>query len=182
MPFKTHDIRISVAPVPKRKKLDLERFIPFFLIAISNKLTTNASRHMMKQFNCGVTEWRILSMLAVEPNIPPGRITTVVGIDKSSVSRSLRLLEKRGCITVLSDPSHGRRLLLSLTPAGQAMHDEIIDAVLDREQTMLTGLSPDDRERLTDYLKRILANIPLVVAQTRAQMGEEGAADEDEGD
>src|SRR5690349_11487473 len=125
MPFKAYDIRISVGPLTKRRRLDLDVYVPYLLNAISNKLTASASRILLRHYNCGVTDWRILSMLAVEPDIPPGRITNVVGIDKSSVSRALQSLEKRGCVAIARDPTHRRRQLLSLTPEGQWLHDQI---------------------------------------------------------
>lgn len=163
MPFKKYDIRISAAPAAKRRRLDLDIFIPFFVIAISNKLTASASRLLLHQFDCGVTEWRILSMLATEPNIAPGRITSAVGIDKSSVSRALRHLERRGCVNIARDPTHGRRQVLSLTEEGQALHDRIIGDVLQREELLLTDFDPVERAKLVGYLKRMLDNVALVV-------------------
>ena len=163
MPFKTYDIRISVDSPANERRLDLDTFVPYFLIAISNKLTASASRVLLCQYNCGVTDWRILSMLAVEPEITPGRITAAVGIDKSSVSRALRNLEKRGCVKIARDSTHRRRQLLSLTSDGQKLHDQIIDHMLHRETLLLNGFDAEQREQLVIMLKRLLANIPPVV-------------------
>jgi DNA-binding MarR family transcriptional regulator len=162
MPFKTYDIRMSVGPLANKRRLDLDNYVPYLLNAISNKMTASASRVLLREYDCGVTDWRILSMLAVEPDIPPGRITSVVGIDKSSVSRALHTLEKRGCVAIAHDPTHRRRQLLSLTPDGQLLHDRIIDRMLDRESILLTGLEAEERQALVRLLKRLLANMPLM--------------------
>ncbi len=169
MPFQKYDLRIAVTEPVQPHRLDLESYVPFFLIAISNKLTANSSRVLLREFDCGVTEWRVLAMLAIEPGIPPGRITSVVGIDKSSVSRALKILQERGCVVIDQDPGHRRRQILSLTPEGQALHDRIILRALARQELLLTGFAAEERRVLVSFLKRLLRNVPLVAEAAAAE-------------
>jgi DNA-binding MarR family transcriptional regulator len=182
MPFERYDSRISVQRPAQARRLDLDRFVPFFLVAISNKLTTSASRALLKEHDCGVTEWRILAILAVEPEVPPGRIIQVVGIDKSSVSRALKTLQARGCVEIGTDPAHRRRQVLSLTREGRALHDRIVDRMLMREALLLTGFSDEERDRLIGDLKRLLANVQHVIAWEAERAGEPPEAETDEAD
>ena len=177
MPFATRAIQISIEP-PTKRRLDINRFVPFFLATISSKINANASRVLMKRYDLGVTEWRILCMLAIEPEATPGRISGMVGLDKSSISRALKNLEARGCVRVDVDPAHRRRQFVSLTPDGEALHQDIVGGVLVREDILLTGFSPDERDVLIDYLQRMLANVPLVFAHQRQRDREDGLAED----
>lgn len=63
-------------------------------------------------------------------------------------------LEKRDLITRRHDPAHRRRLLITLTPAGQALLADTRDEVAALEERMLGGLTPTERHAFRDYLNR----------------------------
>ena len=48
--------------------IDHDRYVPFIIISISNNLYRGASQFYQARFGIGVTEWRVLSALAAEPN------------------------------------------------------------------------------------------------------------------
>ena len=104
-------------------------------------------------------EWRVLALLAVEPGASPGRIAEVAGVDKSVVSRAVNALERRRMITVAPGLSGGRQTRLTLTSAGQALHDRGIVGALAAEARMLEGFSADEQRQLIDFLKRLTANV-----------------------
>ena len=72
--------------------LDLNRYVPAFITFIGNKLSNSATAFYQKNFGVNVTEWRIISQLAIEPGIPASRICQVIGFDKGPVSRNLAAL------------------------------------------------------------------------------------------
>src|SRR5579862_2317957 len=88
--------------------LDLERYVPAFITFIANKLSNSATALYQRRFGVNVTEWRIMSLLAIEPGIPASRICHVIGFDKGPVSRTLAGLEKRGHVSIRTDPNDGR--------------------------------------------------------------------------
>src|SRR5207237_8073076 len=59
--------------------LDLNRYVPAFITFIGNKLSNSATAFYQKNFGVNVTEWRIISQLAIEPGIPASRICQVIG-------------------------------------------------------------------------------------------------------
>ncbi|MYS86277.1 MarR family winged helix-turn-helix transcriptional regulator [Embleya scabrispora] len=63
-------------------------------------------------------------------------------------------LEKRDLIARRHDPAHRRRLLIALTPAGQALLAQTRDEVGALEERMLDGLSDAERRAFRDYLNR----------------------------
>ena len=76
--------------------LDLDRYVPALITFIANKLSRSATVVYQKRFGVNVTEWRILSLLAIEPEISAARICHVIGFDKGPVSRTLAGMESAG--------------------------------------------------------------------------------------
>lgn len=67
------------------------------------------------------------------------------GVSKPSMSKMISLLVQRGWITREEDPADRRRKPLSLTPAGQKVHERVRDAV---QQNLVRSLDElDDRQR-----------------------------------
>ena len=80
--------------------LDLDRYVPALITFIANKLSRSATVVYQKRFGVNVTEWRIMSLLAIEPAISAARICSVIGFDKGPVSRTLAVMEKRGLVSI----------------------------------------------------------------------------------
>jgi DNA-binding MarR family transcriptional regulator len=142
--------------------LDLDRYVPAFITFIANKLSNSATVFYQRNFGVNVTEWRIMSLLAIEPGIPASRICHVIGFDKGPVSRTLSLLQKRGLVTIRTSPDDGRTHSISLTAKGRAAHDKVIVAALERERRLLSVLKKEDREVLIDLLRRVHGNLDAV--------------------
>ena len=145
--------------------LDLERYVPAFVTFIANKLSRSATAFYQKRFGVNVTEWRIMSLLAIEPGITASRICHVIGFDKGPVSRTLTIMQNRDLITIKTDPRDGRSHSISLTPKGRQIHDAVIVAALERERRLLACLRKDEREVLIDLLRRVHSNLDAVTDQ-----------------
>jgi DNA-binding MarR family transcriptional regulator len=144
--------------------LDLERYVPGLLVFLSNKLASGASTVYRRLFGIGITEWRVISMLAVEPNITAQRICQVIGLDKAIVSRTIRTLEEQSYVSAHPDKTHGRRITLALTAKGWHLHDEVYKVAIERERILLGDLSDAERERLILLLRNLLNRVGHVNA------------------
>jgi len=162
MPAPSTRSRQKPAPVEAGPTLDLNRYVPAFVTFIANKLSNSATAFYQREFGVNVTEWRIMSLLAIEPGIPASRICHVIGFDKGPVSRTLAGLEKRGLISIRTDPNDGRTHSIALTAKGRATHDKVIVAALERERRLLSCLNKDEREVLIDLLRRLHDNLGAV--------------------
>jgi DNA-binding MarR family transcriptional regulator len=146
--------------------LDLDRYVPAFITFIANKLSNSATLFYQRNFGVTVTEWRIMSLLAIEPGIPASRICSVIGFDKAPVSRNLSVLQDRGLVTIRTSVDDRRSHAISLTPRGRAIHDKVLAAALDRERRLLSCLKKDEREMLIDLLRRLHENLGAVTGRT----------------
>jgi DNA-binding MarR family transcriptional regulator len=145
--------------------LDLERYVPALITFIANKLSRSATACYQRRFGVNVTEWRIMALLAIEPDITASRICHVIGFDKGPVSRTLTMMQSRDLIAIETDPDDGRSHSISLTSKGRAVHDQVIVAALALERRLLACLRKDEREILIDLLRRIHANLGAVTDQ-----------------
>src|SRR5437763_1976876 len=113
--------------------LDLDRYVPALITFIANKLSRGATVLYQKRFGINITEWRILSLLAIEPEISAARICHVIGFDKGPVSRTLAAMEGRGLVAIKADQDDARTYSISLTAKGFTTHDQVIAVALERE-------------------------------------------------
>jgi DNA-binding MarR family transcriptional regulator len=146
--------------------LDLDRYVPAFITFIANKLSNSATVFYQRNFGVNVTEWRIMSLLAIEPGIPASRICNVIGFDKGPVSRNLSMLQKRGLVVIRTAPDDGRTHAISLTARGRVVHDKVFAAAIERERRLLSCLKKEEREVLIDLLRRLHENLGAVTGQT----------------
>lgn len=146
----------------ERDVLDLGGYVPYFLTAISNTWSRSSSRLYLERFGIGVSEWRVMSQLAIEPGIPAQRICEVIALDKGAVSRSAAALVAAGHVAERPDTRDARRQLLELTASGYGLHDQLIALATAREQLMLEGFSPQERAQLLDFLRRMQARLPAL--------------------
>ena len=142
--------------------LDLENYAPALLTFLANKLTVGANALYREKFGVGVTEWRVMALLAIEAPIPAARICQVIGLDKAPVSRCLAALEQAGLVRVKLDGADARRRPVALTAAGRKLHDRIIKLALEREARLLACLNAAERRTLLALLNRLHANLDAV--------------------
>ncbi len=138
-----------------------------FLSVLNNRLSWGASQLFLGLFGIGLNEWRILTALRAEPDIQALRVAALVGMNKSIVSRSARRLEQLDHLKTRVQKS---RRLLSLTSAGEDLHDRIIVVALQREGALLEGFAPDECETLFTLLARMRENLTRVEALDRSLM------------
>ncbi len=142
-----------------RDVLNLDRYIPFFLTSLTNKWSSGASKKFIEEFHIGIVDWRVIAMLAVEPNITANRVCQVIGLDKGAVSRCFRHLDKSKIISIKADPTDARLKNVQLTAKGLKLHDQIMKIALEREQNLLAGLTEAELNTLINLLNKLQANI-----------------------
>lgn len=153
----------------KPAAVNLDRYVPAFLTWIANKLSRGASQQYLSAFGVGIETWRCLVLLAIEGSISAQRVSRIIGMDKSSVSRCFKSMQARGLITLRLDAADGRLRIATLTEEGRALHDRILDLALERERVFLSVLDEAERETLIALLKRLHDNLPAVEAAARRQ-------------
>jgi DNA-binding MarR family transcriptional regulator len=139
--------------------IDHNRYVPFLIISISNGLYRGASQFYQQKFGIGVTEWRVLSALASEPRTTANRLCQIAQLDKAAASRSLRVLEQSGYVTIQPHATDARKRMVAFTPSGQSLYEKIVGVAMKRQERMVAGLTADETNQLITLLQKIRTNI-----------------------
>jgi DNA-binding MarR family transcriptional regulator len=152
--------------------IDLERYVPAYLIWIANKLSRGSSQHYLNLFGVGAEVWRCMVLLAIHDTVNAQQVSQIIGMDKASVSRCFKLMSGKKLITLELEPSDGRVRLARLTQHGRQIHDQILGIALARERELLAVLSASEQETLIQLLKRLHENLPQVELATQMYITE----------
>lgn len=139
--------------------VDIENYTPYFLSSVNNALSRGASQTYLDRFGIGIVDWRVISMLAIEPWIPAARICAVVQLDKGATSRSLVKLVDSGYLDHEASEQDVRRKTYALNERGYALHDEILAIALERERALIRDVDPEDLEAFLRVMRLMKRNL-----------------------
>lgn len=142
-----------------RQIVNIFTYTPYFLSAVNNALSRGASKRYLKMFGIGIVEWRVASMLAIEPNIPASRICDVVSLDKSGTSRALKRLAELKHVSFEASDTDPRRKLWRLNAQGYDLHDRVLVEALERERKLISGIEPADLEIFLKVIRKMRKNV-----------------------
>lgn len=114
----------------------------------------------------GITrrEWGLLLMLAQHPGMPPAELAQRLGLDRSRTSRAITSLLAKKLLTRDAMPGDRRQAVLSLTQAGQALHDDLFPQVKALNLDLLAGLDADAVQSLDHALVDMQKRAEALVA------------------
>ena len=139
--------------------IDIDTYIPYFLSSVNNTLSSGASAQYLRDYGVGIVDWRVISMLAIEPGIPAARVCSVISLDKGAASRSLAKLAEMELVTGEVMENDPRRRIWTLSAAGYALHETILAAALVRERKLIEGADPEDLEAFLRVIRVMRRNV-----------------------
>ena len=141
--------------MPDHARLDLDRFLPYRLSVLSNRVSSAIAREYSQRFDLGVTEWRVMAILGRTPELSANQVAQRAAMDKVAVSRAVARLLASGRIERDFDEDDRRRSVLRLSEAGYAIYDEVVPLALDFERQVLGELPTQERALLFRLLDRL---------------------------
>jgi len=135
--------------------LDLDRFLPYRLSVLSNRISQAIARLYQARFGFGITEWRLIAVLGRYPALSANAVAERTAMDKVAVSRAVAHLLERGLLTREMHGEDRRRSVLALSEAGHRIYDEIVPLALGRERKLLATLNASEREQLERILDKL---------------------------
>ncbi|MBS0213645.1 MAG: winged helix-turn-helix transcriptional regulator [Proteobacteria bacterium] len=140
---------------PDHAVLELERFLPYRLSVLSNRISQDIARLYAQRFALGVTEWRVLAVLGRYPELSASEVAERTAMDKVAVSRAVARLLHDGRLKRRTHGDDRRRSVLTLTAKGYRIYDEVAPLALQLERDLLASLSVDERDLLARILDRL---------------------------
>jgi DNA-binding MarR family transcriptional regulator len=89
----------------------------------------------------------------------PSELAARAGLSPAAMTKRLDGLERAGHVTRTLDPTDRRRITVQLTTAGRAAWDRTMRDRDVREQELLAGLTPAQRDQLAGLLRRVVLTV-----------------------
>ncbi|MFT5693816.1 MAG: DNA-binding MarR family transcriptional regulator [Oceanicoccus sp.] len=149
----------------KNKKhviLTLERFLPYRLSTLSNKVSSIIAQSYHDKFALSVTDWRIMAVLGEYPGASADEVSEKTQIEKSMLSRAINKLLQRKLIRREFDSKDRRRSILTLTDTGLSVYDDIVPVSYEYEQQLLQCLNKQEQELLSELIDRLYVHADTI--------------------
>ena len=156
--------RAVAAPAPAapaaqaHARLELDRFLPYRLSVLSNRVSQTIAGAYARRFGIGVTEWRVIAVLGRYPALSANQVAARTAMDKVAVSRAVAGLLEAGLLRRRAHGADRRRSVLELSARGYRVYDEVAPLALAYERRLLAGLDPADRAALHHLLDKLDAS------------------------
>jgi DNA-binding MarR family transcriptional regulator len=135
--------------------LDLERFLPFRLSVLANRVTRAVARVYSLRFQLSAPEWRTMAVLGRFGPMTANSVVERTAMDKVRVSRAVARLLARNRVSRRTDPDDRRRAILDLTPEGRLIYGKVVPMVLAVESELLSDLDPAERAVLETVVRKL---------------------------
>ncbi|HUJ02810.1 MAG TPA: MarR family winged helix-turn-helix transcriptional regulator [Rhizomicrobium sp.] len=149
----------SDAKTLERARLDLERFVPYKLSVLSNRVSDAIARLYSDRFGLTIPEWRIMAVLGQTSGLSARDVAVRTAMDKVQVSRAVASLVEAKRVIREVDESDARVSRLSLSARGRAIYDEIAPLALHLEDVLLGALTKEERRDLDAIMGKLAARI-----------------------
>ena len=137
--------------------LELERFLPYRLSILSNRVSQAIAREYTERFNLSMTEWRVMAVLARfnGEGMSAREVADRTAMDKVAVSRALARLTTAGRVSRSTHGGDKRRSVLRLTAKGWKIHDTVAPRARAHERELLGHLTAEEQKMLTQILDKL---------------------------
>ncbi|MBG5948378.1 MULTISPECIES: MarR family winged helix-turn-helix transcriptional regulator [Proteus] len=148
----------------QRERPDLD-ISPMGLIGRLGNITLHLSREMEKvfsQFGLNTSSFDVLATLrrAGDPyTLSPGEMLSTLMVTSGTMTNRIDQLEKAGWVIRKVNPEDGRGFLVSLTPEGLGLINQVIEAHVENQKRLVSGLSQQEQQTLNQLLKVFLKTL-----------------------
>jgi MarR family 2-MHQ and catechol resistance regulon transcriptional repressor len=106
-------------------------------------------------FDVSVSQCYALEGLIRRGSMTLNDLAAYLYLDKSTASRVVDALERKGYVVRSPHPRDGRASLLEATPQGRELEGRIRESILAEERRLLADFTPEVRQAMTVVLRRL---------------------------
>lgn len=141
----------------KQRSTDFElgHFLPFELYQASEVQSQSFAKIYRDRYEMTRDEWRVFAHLGEGFAKSFTDISQASKLNKTTVSRAVYKLEKRGWVSRIDDDVDRRVQGLSLTSAGAKIHQELSDEAMIFNQRLIQNLGEDEYQLALSLLQKL---------------------------
>lgn len=143
----------------ERPDLDVSAMGVLGRLARASRLARTSIQRLMAGHGLEPWEFDVLATLrrsGIDNPITAGNLAEQTMVGSAAMTNRVDRLVERGLVDRRTNPNNRRQLLISLTPAGLRLIDEVMVDHVAGQQEMLASLTPDDIDTFADLLRRFL--------------------------
>ncbi|QIG48548.1 MarR family transcriptional regulator [Nordella sp. HKS 07] len=126
----------------------LTRFLPFRLNRLAAEISEELAGLYAERFGIDIPQWRVLATLSAGDGWTAKAIVASTRTHKSTISRAVEALSRRGLIEAIRSPDDKREFRLRLTASGRRLFRQLEPLVLDYERKLLARLADSEGHAL----------------------------------
>ena len=141
----------------KRTDPDLQRQVEAFHEALSDFVRAYlvGERGQICCHDISLTQCYALEALVRRGPSTLNALATELSLDKSTASRVVAALQRKGYVGRATHPGDARAVLLDVTPAGRRLHDRIRNDRIAERTELLADSPPEVRLGITEIMRRL---------------------------
>lgn len=112
-----------------------------------------------KDINLSNLQFLYVVRIYEHPGIIAEQLANLIKVDRTTLARAVRRLDKQGYVYRESDPDNKKIKHLYVTEKGKQIYPFIIRENSHSNEVALQGFTPEEAQQVHDYLKRIRQNI-----------------------
>ena len=140
----------------EQKRFRVDDQVGYLLRLAHQRHTANLTLRLCR-FNLTPPQAVVLARLLERNVCSQNLLGRLVAMEPANIHDVVRRLKERGLVDQSKDPNDGRLLLLSLTPQGRALAQELIPLSTESVADTLKPLDAAERATLRTLLKKIAA-------------------------
>jgi MarR family 2-MHQ and catechol resistance regulon transcriptional repressor len=106
-------------------------------------------------FDVSVSQCYALEGLVRRGALTLNDLAALLYLDKSTASRVVDALERKGYVARSSHPTDGRSVLLEATAGGRELEGKIRESILAEERRLLAEFTPEVRQSMTRLMRQL---------------------------
>ena len=144
-------------PLPTRQDPVLDRDTRDLYEALTDlvRVYQFRDRNLICCHDISVTQCYALDALVRGGTMTLGSLATTLLLDKSTTSRVVETLERKGYLKRVTHPSDARALQLSASARGRSLHERIRRTLLEEERAIIADLPADVRRATVDVVRKL---------------------------
>ena len=136
-------------------RFDLQDFLPYLLNQAAEAASRGFQDVYRDRYNLTRTGWRVMANLGKFGAMTARDICAISHIEKTKVSRAISALQQQALIARSPSDKDGRAEILSLTPQGQAVFDQLGVQAIAYDQALRARIGAAEAAALENILRAI---------------------------
>jgi DNA-binding MarR family transcriptional regulator len=144
------------------KSLLLNQFIPYLMVNLAKRISDSCATIYQQEFDVTIPEWRILARLAESKSENSRELAKLTFMDKSKVSRAVKLLDEKGYLVRVKADTDNRMTHLSLSKKGRKLYEGIAPEALRWESDLLSALDVTEYRDLIRIVRKLDSRLDIL--------------------